>query len=168
MELLANLGIDWRLIIAQLINFTVLMAVLYKFLYKPVLKLLHERTTRIEDGLKNADVIERKLREATAAYDAKLREARGEAQKILEATKKEGEALKAELTATAQKEATHIIEAGRVRLAVEKEKIMHEAEHELSDLVEQATHHVLGQIMTPEIDRKLIDEAVQKVRIGRA
>lgn len=168
MELLTNLGIDWRLLIAQLINFGVLLAVLYKFLYKPVLKLLHERTTRIEEGLKNAEVVDTKLREATAVYDAKVREARGEAQKILETTKKEGEALKAELTATAQKEATKILEAARARLAVEKEKIMHEAEHELSDLVEQATHHVLGQIMTPEMDRKLIDEAVQKVRIGRA
>ena len=168
MELLANLGIDWRLIIAQLINFTVLLAVLYKFLYKPVLKLLHERTARIEDGLKNAEVVETKLREATAAYDAKVREARGEAQKILEATKKENEALKAELAAAAQKEVAKILESGRARLAVEKEKIMHDAEHELADLVEQATHHVLGQVLTPEIDRRLIDEAVQKVRIGRA
>ena len=168
MELLSNLGIDWRLIIAQLINFTVLMAVLYKFLYKPVLKLLHERTSRIEDGLKNAEVVEKKLREATALYDAKISEARAATQKMLEATRKESEALKAELTASAQNEAAKIIEAGRVRLAVEKEKIMHEAEHELSDLVAQATSHVLGQAVTPEIDRRLIDEAVKKVRIGRA
>ena len=46
--------------------------------------------------------------------------------------------------------------------------MMHEAEHELGDLVEQATQHVLGQVITPEMDKKLIDEAVQKVRIGRA
>lgn len=168
MELLTNLGIDWRLLIAQLINFAVLLAVLYKFLYQPVLKLLHDRTARIEEGLKNAEVVNNKLREAVAVYDAKVREARSAAQKILEATKKEGEALKVELTAVAQKEAAKILESGRARLAVEKEKIMHEAEHELADLVEQATEHVLGQVLTPELDRKLIEEAVQKVRIGRA
>ena len=168
MELLSKLGVDWRLLIAQLINFGILLAVLYKFLYKPVLKLLHERSQKIESGLKNAEAVEIKLKDAAALYEAKTREARAETAKMMETAKKETDLLRAELTASAQKEAEKIVEAGRVRLAVEKEKIMHEAEHELADLVAQATEHVLGQAMTPEIDRKLIDEAVRKVRVGRA
>lgn len=168
MELLANLGIDWRLLIAQLINFVVLLAVLYKFLYKPVLKLLHERTTRIEEGLKNAQEVERKLNEASAQYDKKVLEARGEAQKIVEAARLDAEKVRAELAADAHKEAEKIMASGRAHLAAEKEKIMHEAEHELSDLVAEATEHVLGDVVTPEIDKALIDSAVRKVRIGRA
>ena len=168
MELLSNLGIDWRLLIAQLINFAILLAVLYRFLYKPVLKLLNERSEKIAGGLKNAEAVEVKLKEAAALYEAKTREARAEAAKLFDSAKKDVDALRAELLAKAQKESEQIIEAGRVRLAVEKEKMMHEAEHELGDLVEQATQHVLGQVITPEMDKKLIDEAVQKVRIGRA
>ncbi len=168
MELLSKLGIDWRLLIAQLINFGILLAVLYKFLYKPVLKLLHERSTKIEDGLKNAEAVEVKLKEAAALYETKTREARAEAVKLFDAAKKEVDTLRGELVAKAQKESEQIIEAGRQRLAVEKERMMHEAEHELGDLVEQATQHVLGQVMTPEMDKKLIDEAIKKVRIGRA
>lgn len=168
MELLTKLGIDWRLLIAQLINFVILMGVLYKFLYKPVLKLLHERSVKIEVGLKNAEAVEVKLKDAAALYESKTREARAETAKMMEAAKKETDALRAELTSAAQKEADKIVEAGRIRLAVEKEKIMHEAEHELADLVAQATEHVLGQAMTPEMDRHLIDEAIKKVRVGRA
>lgn len=168
MELLTNLGIDWRLLIAQLINFAILLAVLYRFLYKPVLKLLHERSAKIEDGLKNAETVEIKLKEAAALYETKTREARAEAVKLFDVAKKEVDAMRVELVTKAQKESEQIIEAGRQRLIVEKERMMHEAEHELGDLVEQATQHVLGQVMTPEMDRKLIDEAVKKVRIGRA
>lgn len=168
MELLSKLGVDWRLLIAQLINFAILLAVLYKFLYKPVLKLLHDRSTKIETGLKNAEAVEVKLKEAAALYELKTREAKAEATKLFDAAKKDVDALRAELIAKAQKESDQIIEAGRIRLAVEKEKMMHEAEHELGDLVEQATQHVLGQVVTPEMDKKLIDEAVQKVRMGRA
>ena len=168
MELLTNLGIDYRLIIAQLVNFAILLAVLYRFLYKPVLKLLHDRSTKIESGLKNAEAVEVKLKEAAALFETKTREARAEASKLFDAAKKDVDLLRAELMIKAQNESDQIIEAGRARLAVEKEKMMHEAEHELSDLVEQATSHVLGQVMTPEMDKRLIDEAVQKVRIGRA
>lgn len=168
MELLTNLGIDWRLLIAQLINFTVLLAVLYKFLYKPVLKLLHDRSARIEEGLKNAEAVERKLIEAGSQYEKKVLEARGEAQKIVETARKEAEKVRAELTASAHKEAEKIVASGRAYLSAEKEKIMHEAEHELADLVAQATEHVLGDVVTPEIDKQLIDSAVRKVRIGRA
>lgn len=168
MELLQNLGIDWRLLIAQLINFVILLAVLYKFLYKPVLKLLHDRSARIEEGLKNADTAEAKLKEASAAYEGKVLEARAEAQKIMETAKKEGGKIKAEVVAAAQKEAEKIVVSGRSRLNAEKEKMMREAENELADLVEHATEHVLGQVVTPEIDKQLIEGAVKKVRIGRA
>lgn len=168
MELLQNLGIDWRLLIAQLINFVILLAVLYKFLYKPVLKLLHDRSARIEEGLKNADNAEAKLKEASAAYEGKVLEARGEAQKIMETAKKEGEKIKAEVVAAAQKESEKIVASGRSRLNAEKEKMMREAEDELADLVEHATEHVLGQVVTPEIDKQLVEQAVKKVRIGRA
>lgn len=168
MELLTNLGIDWRLLIAQLINFAILLAVLYKFLYKPVLKLLHERTVRIEQGLKNAQEVEIKLKQTTDEYDAKIREARGEAQKILESTQKEAEKMRANLSMKAQKEAEKIIAIGRARLSAERDRIMDEAEDELADIVAQATEHVLEGVVTPELDKQLIEQAVKKVRIGRA
>ena len=54
MELLQKLGIDWRLLIAQLVNFSILVIILYKLLYKPVLKVLNDRKEKIEQGLKDA------------------------------------------------------------------------------------------------------------------
>lgn len=168
MELLHSLGIDWRLLIAQLVNFVILLAVLYKFLYRPVLKLLHERSTRIEQSLKNADAVEQKLQQATESYDAKIVEARSKAQEILTQVQKEAEEQRAVLTQKAQAESQKIIDSGRKQLASDKDKIIKEAEEELVGLVAEATEHVLGSIVTPEMDKKLIEDAVRKVRIGRA
>ncbi|KKU13639.1 MAG: ATP synthase subunit b [Parcubacteria group bacterium GW2011_GWC2_45_7] len=168
MELLNKLGVDWRLLLAQLFNFVILLALLYKFLYKPVLKLLQERSAKIEQSLKNADAVEVKLREASASYEKKVLEARGEAQKIIEQAKSEAEAARLELSRKAQEEAEKIVQNGHSRLTADKEKMLKEAAGELADLVASATEHVLGNVITPEINQKLIDEAVRKVKVGRA
>ena len=57
-DLISQLGIDAKLLIAQVINFVVLLVVLYAFAYKPILKMLHKRTEKIEAGSKNAEKVE--------------------------------------------------------------------------------------------------------------
>ena len=63
-ELFSKLGIDWRLLVAQLANFLILLFVLRRFAYKPLLKLLEERKQRIADGLANAQKAKSNLEEA--------------------------------------------------------------------------------------------------------
>lgn len=168
MELLQNLGIDWRLLIAQLINFTILLAVLYKFLYKPVLKILNARSEKIEQSLRNADEVEKKLKTATEAYDAKIISARAQAQKILEEVQKEADLQRVSLMEKARAEAEAIVKSGQKQLLADKTKILKEAETEIIDLVASATERVLGDLITPDLDKHLIEQAVSKVRVGRA
>lgn len=168
MELLQNLGIDWKLLIAQLINFVILLAILYKFLYKPVLKILHTRSEKIEQSLKNADEVEQRLKSATEMYDAKIISARQQAQSILESVQKEADLQRISLIQKAQAEAEAILKNGQKRLAADKEKMLRSAEEELVDLIASATENVLGDIITPDIDEQLIEQAMSKARIGRA
>ena len=63
MEALANLGIDWKLLLAQVVNFVVVLLVLRRFAYQPMLRLLDERTHKIEKGLADAESATRKLGE---------------------------------------------------------------------------------------------------------
>ena len=74
MELLHKLGIDWRLLIAQLINFSVLLFVLYKFLYHPILNILEKRRKQIEENDIRTKSLEEKLTQVTALYYEKMRE----------------------------------------------------------------------------------------------
>jgi F-type H+-transporting ATPase subunit b len=83
MEALANLGIDWKLLVAQVVNFAVVLLVLKRFAYQPMLKLLDERTAKIEKGLADAENAGKKLSEIEIQEKAILMEARTEAKRIL-------------------------------------------------------------------------------------
>lgn len=105
------LGIDFKLILAQIFNFIVLFVVLKKFLYEPLLKIFAERKTKIEEGLINSEKIKKEL--------AKTEEDR---QKILLAAQKEAESLVLEQRKMAQKEKEAMIEEARQKAREEIEK----------------------------------------------
>lgn|SRR3989338_11464704 len=161
MELLHSLGVDWKLLIAQILNFAVLLAVLYKFLYKPLLKVMQERTTTIEKGIQHAKEAEIKLAQSTEAADKKIQEAQKEGQKILGGIKAEAEKMRTGLLQQAQTEADHVLSSGRAMLAHEKEETMKQARKELMNLVIEATRATLREVVTPELDKKFI-ETVRK------
>jgi len=89
MEIIKNFGIDPILLIAQIVNFLIVLFILRKFLYKPVLSQLQKRQNTIKDGLKQAE--EARIRLEKVQEDEKniLRKAQIEAKKLLDDTKKE-------------------------------------------------------------------------------
>lgn len=105
------LGIDFKLIIAQIFNFLVLLFVLKKFLYKPLLKIFAQRKAKIEEGLLNSEKIKKELE--------KIEE---EKQKILTLAQKEAQNFQVEQRKTMQKEKEEIIEEARMKAAEEMKK----------------------------------------------
>ena len=63
-ELITKLGIDWKFLIAQIVNFLVLLFVLYKFAYGPILAMLEKRQKKIEKGLKDAEAATKNSKKA--------------------------------------------------------------------------------------------------------
>lgn len=118
-----SLGLDWKILIAQVVNFTVLYFVLKKILYKPLIKVLDDRNKKITDSVKNSQKIEEelnKIEEKEAKILAGARErARGEKQEIIELAGRE----KAKIIEEAKVSAQKIAEKAAQRLQ-EKEKEM--------------------------------------------
>lgn len=161
MELLNNLGINIKLLIAQVINFLVLLFVLYKFAYGPVLKMLDNRTKKIEKGLRDAEDAKNKLVEISEREKKILSEARNEARKIIK--KSEDVALKnakdIEISAKAQSE--KILEEAKVQIEQEKNKAVKEAKSEIAGLVVSATEKIIGEKMNSGKDKELIEKAIK-------
>ncbi len=128
MEILNQFGINPILLLAQVVNFLVLLFILKKFLYKPILKVLEERKKKIEESLKNAEEIEKRLLETEEEKDKVLLKASSEAQKLLDDTKKELEAMKTEMELRAKQQAELIIkkgeEAARAEVARMEQQMM--------------------------------------------
>ena len=142
-SLIKTFHIDWKIIIAQAINFLIVFLVLYFFALKPLSKLMKEREKRIEGGLDDAKHNAKLLEATKKEYDAVLAKARIEASGIFQAGKTEAEANKKAILEKAQIEVETMIANGKKVLEAEKVKIIEEAKGEIVSLVVSATEKLL-------------------------
>ncbi|MBT4277232.1 F0F1 ATP synthase subunit B [Candidatus Falkowbacteria bacterium] len=161
MELLNKLGIHPTLLIAQIINFIILLLVLYKFLYNPILKLLKKRQDKIVKSLDDAKQIEEKLKKAEKDYDQKMAEARKEAMAVLSETEKQSNKQKEESVQKTKEEVAEIIKKAKEQITQEKEKIVEDTKKEIADVVMLAIEKTVGKEMNDKIDKKMIEKTVK-------
>ncbi len=145
MEALHNLGIDGKLLLAQVINFLILLFVLRRFAYRPILAFLESRTARIEQGIKDADLAREKLLEIEKKEQATLVSAQKEARDIItraeEAAKKRSEAHEK----SASEKAKKFLEDARAEIEEEKRKSLSEIQNEVASLIALSTEKVLRE-----------------------
>jgi len=159
MELLHALGLDTKILIAQLVNFAVLLFVLWKFGYRPLLKFLDERQEKIEAGIKNAEAAEKRLHDIDDKEQTVLRQAQKEAQALIEKTNEHLNQRKKEMMAKTKEEIAAIVKKTKEELEVEKKIIFKNIKQETADLVVAA----LGKIISEKLDASVDAEYVKKV-----
>ena len=164
MEFLQKLGIDWRLLIAQAVNFLILLFILYKFLYKPVLGMLERRRETIEKSLEDAKRIEEMLSKATLDNEEGIRKARVEAGRILEEASLRSEAMREEKIALTKKDIEKIIEQGKTQLSAERISVLRSLREESAELVALAVESVLKDLPHEKIDKALVAESLKNLK----
>jgi F-type H+-transporting ATPase subunit b len=142
-SIISTFHIDWKIIIAQAINFGVVFVVLYIFALKPLSKLMAERSEKIAKGINDAKTNAALLAETRAEYDAAIVKAKSEADKIFQDGKKESENKKTSMLEEAKKEVAMVIENGKKTLEVEKTKMVEEAKKEIVNLAMLATRKLI-------------------------
>ena len=137
--------IDWKIIIAQAVNFGIVFTVLYVFALKPLNKLMSERSEKIAKGINDAKENAQVLANTRAEYEAALSKARTEADKIFEAGKKEADAKRQQMLAEAKEEVAVMVQSGRETLEADKTKTVAEAKKEIVSLAMKAAEKLLGE-----------------------
>jgi len=163
-ELVKTFHIDWKLLIAQIINFGIVLAVLWFFALKPLMKLMNKRSQDIEKSLQDAKEVERKLREAEETKGKVILEAKQESQIILERTAKEAEKIREEKLLETRQEVEKIVQKTKADLLLEKEKMVREAKEEVGGLIIAASSKIIGKNLDNETNKKLIEETVKQVK----
>jgi F-type H+-transporting ATPase subunit b len=148
--------IDWKIIIAQGINFIVVLAVLYFLALKPLKKVMSERTANIEKGLDDAKQNAILLENSRKDYEAVIAKAKLEAHELFQQGKIEAEDKKQEMIQKAQVEVDLMIANGKKSLEAEKAKMMDEAKKEIVALVVSATEKVLADHKDKSINEKTL------------
>jgi F-type H+-transporting ATPase subunit b len=153
-SLINTFHIDWKIIIAQAINFGVVFLVLYLFALKPLKKLMSDRQQRIENGLTDAKANALLIEKTRKEYDDIIKKARAEANNIFEEGKREALANKADMLSKADHEVDSMILNGKKILDSEKIKMVEEAKTEIVSLVVKATEKLLESNTDESYDEK--------------
>ncbi|MBI3888557.1 ATP synthase F0 subunit B [Candidatus Nomurabacteria bacterium] len=142
-SIISTFHIDWKIIIAQALNFGVVFVVLYIFALKPLSKLMAERSQNIRKGIDDAKTNAALLSETRAEYDAAIVKAKSEADKIFQEGKKEAEQKRTIMLEDAKKEVAAMVEGGKKTLEAEKVKMVEEAKSEIVNLAMLATEKLI-------------------------
>ncbi|MBI5037833.1 MAG: F0F1 ATP synthase subunit B [Candidatus Kerfeldbacteria bacterium] len=159
-ELVQTFHIDWKLLIAQLINFGIVLAVLYFFALKPLLKIMNKRSSDIEQSLTDAKRIEEQLKSAEVEKEKIVTEAKKEAQIIAAQAVAEAEKIREAKVHQTREEMERMTERAKQEIASEKDQMLKEAKQELADLVVTASAKVIGKELDAKTHHTLIQNTI--------
>ncbi len=156
--LISTFHIDWKLMVAQIINFILVFLAIYLLAAKPLRKTIEERTKEIQTGLENSKKNREILENTKKEYEETMLKARNEAGDFIKNTREENELKKKEMLENANKEVLAMIENGKKSLEKERELMMASVKKEIVDLVIATTQKVLEEKIDTQYRDKVIKE----------
>lgn len=157
------LVLDPGLFVWTILSFLLLMFLLSKFAWKPLLKMLNEREEKIRTAIEKAENAEKKLETLNEQGEKILSDARSESQKLLLSTKETAQNLKEEIEREAKQKATSIIDQARVQIQAEKNQVLSEIKNELSSFSIMIAEKLIKKNINKDDNMKLINESIEKV-----
>jgi len=162
--LLASLGINGQMFTFQIINFAVVMVVVWYLILKPITKKMGEREKIIDESIANAKRVDENLRRSERDYQTRIDEAKVEANKVLEKAGNEAGQIGETMKEKAKKEIEGLVETAKRNIKTEKDTMVAQLKIETVDLVASALEKMLGEKIDEKKDKKIIEEMVSKLK----
>lgn len=158
MAILDSLGINITAVVWHTVNFLILLFVLQRYLYRPVLRMLDERSTRIRDSLAQADQVRAETARLAEESRGILDAARRDGQQLLAQANRNAEQILAESRRQARAESAQIAERARADLARERDQAFQELREQVADLAVAAASRVVRRSLDDAAHRELVRE----------
>lgn len=158
-----HFGLDAGFFFGQVVNFLIVAALLYFLAFRPILRTVSERQTKIEDGLRYAEEMKAKLADAEKSHEETLRKASLEAQEILKQAKTQASDLIEAKTEEARTKAEDILRRGEESLTAERKKMLDEVHGEVTRLVVATTRKVLDRELSDMEKTSFSDRAATEL-----
>jgi len=152
-------------LIAQLLIFLVMLGVLYRLAWGPLLRILNERRARIAQGVEATQKAMQELEAAERERQVKLEETRREAQAMLDRITKQAEDLRKELEAKAREQAEALTAKARAEIQQERQKAVQDLRLQVADLAVMAAGRIIGESLDARKHRELIERAIEEAEI---
>jgi len=161
-QLLDQLGIDWQLLVSQMVNFFILLAVLTFFVYKPLIKVIKKRTARIKEGLEKANEADARLKEIDVIGKGKIKEAEQKSIEIIKDTEDKAKILATELQKKNEEKQAQLQKEVALQLKKQLEEGKRTVLAQAAELVKKTIIKTV-ELNPADIDDALIKKAVKEV-----
>ncbi len=161
-SVVASLGINAQLFAFQLINFAIVLGIVWFLILKPLTKKMEERKQLIDESLDKAKEIETNHIMSQQKYQEKIDEAKIESNAIVAASHESAEKLADSLRVKAKQEIELLIEQAKKNIERERADMREEIKKETADMIVLALQKVLGEKLSSDIDAKYIQSLTQK------
>ncbi len=156
------LGINVPSFIAQVVNFLILFGLLYLVAYKPVLKMLDDRSNKVKSSLEQAEVIRAQAEKAQEDFKVQIAEASKQGQLVIERASKTGDEIREKAKAQAQYEADALIVRAKAEIRRERDEVIDELRKEFADLTIMAASKVIGKSIDKTAHREMINQVLEE------
>jgi F-type H+-transporting ATPase subunit b len=165
-----QLGVNLPTLLVYVVNFSILLGVLYFFAYKPLLRAMDQRTTRISESLAAADRARDEAASSRSAIEEQLNESRREGQRLLDQAREAAERYREEEMVRARQEADSFVERARTDILRERDAALDEVRVSFGDLAITAAERVIRRSVDRQAHQELIaqvlEESVDNLRRG--
>ena len=156
-------GVDWPHLVAQMISFAIVCALLYRFAYRRVLAMLEERRRTIAQGLADAAQSKVELARTEELRRETIAKANAQAAELIEEARAAAARVQQEETRKAVAAAEQIVARAREAAAQDHARMLGELKREVGRLVVQTTAAVTGRVLTADDQQRLAEETARRL-----
>lgn len=157
-------GVNWKILIAQMVNFCVVAYLLYRFAFQPIIKTLDDRQKKISDGLKFSEEMEQQLRNTQQEKEATLAKAALEGKAIINEARDKARQHIEEQAQHAIAKSEDMIKKAEQAISLEKQQMFLELKKDVADLVLETTRKVLAKELSLDDKTRFTDAAAKELQ----
>ncbi len=164
---LAGLGISLPTLLAQIVNFVILFGLMYLVAYKPIMRMLDERSRKIKEGMEQTELIKEQAARAEEEAEKRIEAASKEGQEVIARAARMGEETRQEADQKARQEAELLIARARMEIQRERDEAIDELRKEFADLTVLAAEKIIDRSLDKEAHRQVIDKVLEESKTLR-
>ena len=157
-----GLGINLPTLLAQIINFAILLGLLYLVAYKPIMRMLDERSRKVKESMEQTELIKQQAEHAEEEVKKQLEAAGKEGMEIIARAMRSGEEMRQKSVQDAKKDAESLITQARAEIQRERDGAIDELRKEFADLTIMAAEKVIDKSLDKQTHRQLIDKVLEE------
>lgn len=164
MEIVKNFGLDPILLGAQIVNFLIILFLLKKLLYKPVLKILKERQEVVKEGIKKTEEARLLLEKTQEEEKEILKKAQSQASKILEDAQKQAETVLKNGEESTKNQTERLLKEARDQITIEAKETEARLAENISKVAADYLKKALSELFTEKDQKSVMERALKQLK----